>query len=164
MTVTNVEKDQQAATMTITAEFDAPADQVWQLWQDPRLLERWWGPPTHPATVVDHELTACGTVTYFMTGPEGDRYHGLWRVLEVEPARHLEFEDAFADSDGTADTSLPTTRTQVSIEGRPGGGTTMIVRAAFPSPEAMEQLMTMGMDEGITLAMGQMDALLAPVR
>ena len=73
MTVTSVHKDPEALTMTITAEFDAPVEQVWQMWADPRQLERWWGPPTYPATVVDHDLTPGGRVTYFMTGPEGDK-------------------------------------------------------------------------------------------
>ena len=37
-------------TLTITAEFNAPVTRVWELWENPRLLERWWGPPTYPAT------------------------------------------------------------------------------------------------------------------
>ena len=41
MTVTAVRKDPQALTMTIDAEFDAPPERVWQLWADPRQLERW---------------------------------------------------------------------------------------------------------------------------
>ena len=53
MTVTAVRKDPEALTMTLDAEFDAPAERVWQLWADPRQLERWWGPPTYPATVHD---------------------------------------------------------------------------------------------------------------
>ncbi len=51
MTVTAVRKQAETFTMTLEAEFDAPADRVWQLWADPRQLERWWGPPTYPATV-----------------------------------------------------------------------------------------------------------------
>ena len=84
MTVTNVERDTEAKTMTITAEFDAPVDRVWQLWEDPRQLERWWGPPTYPATFVDHDLSTGGGATYYMTGPEGDQPHGWWRVLAVD--------------------------------------------------------------------------------
>ena len=61
MTVTNVTRTPTPCTMTITAEFDAPVERVWQLWADPRQLERWWGPPTYPATVVDHDLAAGGT-------------------------------------------------------------------------------------------------------
>ena len=48
MTVTAVRKDPQALSMTLDAEFDAPAERVWELWADPRQLERWWGPPNIP--------------------------------------------------------------------------------------------------------------------
>ena len=51
MTVT-VRKDPSSRTMTLEAEFDASPERVWQLWADPRQLERWWGPPTYPATVT----------------------------------------------------------------------------------------------------------------
>ena len=57
MSVTSVGKDSEALTMTITAEYAAPIERVWDLWADPRKLERWWGPPTYPATFVDHDLT-----------------------------------------------------------------------------------------------------------
>ena len=50
MSVTSVDKDFDALTLTLIADFDATAERVWELWADPRLLERWWGPPTHPAT------------------------------------------------------------------------------------------------------------------
>ena len=76
MTVTNVRKDPGSLTMEIVAEFFAPLDRVWQLISDPRQLERWWGPPTHPATFTDFDLTPGGAVAYFMTGPDGERYHG----------------------------------------------------------------------------------------
>ena len=52
MTVTSVRKDTEALSMTLEAEFDVPAKRVWQLWEDPRQLEQWWGPPTYPATVT----------------------------------------------------------------------------------------------------------------
>src|SRR5687767_15465506 len=100
MPVTDVRKDFDALTMTITAEFEASAERVWQLWADPRQLERWWGPPGYPATFRDHDLTPGGWVSYFMTGPEGDRHHGWWRVEEVEPPSRLRFQDGFGDEDG----------------------------------------------------------------
>jgi uncharacterized protein YndB with AHSA1/START domain len=49
MTVIAVRKDAQSRTMTLEAEFDASPERVWQLWADPRQIERWWGPPTYPA-------------------------------------------------------------------------------------------------------------------
>jgi len=56
MTDISVERDTESLTMTIIARFDAPTTRVWQVWDDPRQLERWWGPPTYPATVVGHDL------------------------------------------------------------------------------------------------------------
>lgn len=161
MTVTSVVPDPERLTLTFTAEFDVDIARAWQLWSDPRQLERWWGPPTYPATVVEHDLRPGGMVTYFMTGPEGDTPAGLWRVLEVEAPHRLVLEDAFADDQGRPIEGMPTTLTRVRIEERAGGGSTMTIESVFPSLEAMEQLTAMGMVEGMTLAMGQMDALLA---
>ena len=31
--------------MTMVAEFDAAPERLWRLWENPRQLERWWGPP-----------------------------------------------------------------------------------------------------------------------
>jgi uncharacterized protein YndB with AHSA1/START domain len=161
MTVVSVDKHPADRTMTLVAEFDAPADRVWQVWSDPRQLERWWGPPTHPATVEDHDLLPGGSVTYYMTGPEGDRHRGWWRITAVEAPRRLMFEDGFADADGAPAADQPVTTVEVSLADRIGGGTRMEIRSTFPSTEAMEQMLAMGMAEGLTGAVGQIDAILA---
>ena len=160
MTVTGVVKDPQALTMSVTAEYDAPVERVWQLWADPRLLERWWGPPEYPATVVEHDLAPGGRVSYFMTGPEGERFPGWWRVIEVEPPTLLHVEDGFSDDAGEPDESMPTTTMRVRLE-RVGDLTRMTIESTFPSAAAMAQLVEMGMEEGICAALGQADALLA---
>lgn len=160
MTVTNVHKDPDALTMSITSEFDAPVERVWEVWSDPRKLERWWGPPTHPATVVDHDLVPDGKVTYYMTGPEGEKYHGWWRVVAVDAPTRLEFEDGFADDTGEPNLEMPTTITRVTIE-ESGTVTRMAIESTFPSREAMEKMLEMGMEEGIQQALGQIDDILA---
>lgn len=161
MTVIAVEKDPAAATMTVVAEFDATVERVWQMWNDPRLLERWWGPPMYPATVTEHSLEPGAMVHYFMTGPEGDRHFGWWRIEEADPPHRLTFEDGFADESGTPNDALPRTGAVVTIAARDGGGTRMEIRSSFPSAEAMEQMLAMGMEEGIKAAVGQIDDLLA---
>ncbi|MGE3596358.1 MAG: SRPBCC domain-containing protein, partial [Dehalococcoidia bacterium] len=85
MTVTDLRKDSQSRTMTLDAEFHASPERVWQLWGDPRQLERWWGPPTYPATVDTHDLRPGGQVHSHMTGPEGDQPRGYWNVDVVQP-------------------------------------------------------------------------------
>jgi uncharacterized protein YndB with AHSA1/START domain len=160
MSVTSVQKDPEAMTMTITAEFEAPIGRVWQLWADPRQLERWWGPPTYPATFVDHDLTPGGRVNYFMTGPEGDQPRGWWRILAVDAPHRLEFEDGFADDAGEPNPDMPTMVIRVVLAEPAGGRTRMAIETTFPSKESMDQLIAMGMEEGMTSAVGQIDGLL----
>jgi uncharacterized protein YndB with AHSA1/START domain len=160
MSVISVDKDFDSLTLTLVAEFDAPIEQVWQLWADPRRLERWWGPPSHPATVERHDLTAGGDVTYFMTGPAGERSRGWWRVASVDPPQSLEFTDGFADQDGTPVASMPTTTVQVRLSER-DGGTRMVLRSVFDTREHMQQVVDIGAPEVLRESVGQMDALLA---
>ena len=159
MPVTDVKKDLDGLTMTVTAEFDAGAERVWEMWADPRLLERWWGPPSHPATFVDHEFVTGGRAAYFMTSPEGQKYHGWWRLEEVEPPSMLRFEDGFADEDGKANDEMPTTIATVTIA-ESGGATTMSIQSKFGSREGMEQVIEMGVEQGTVEALNQIDALL----
>ena len=167
MTVTAVRKHAQTLTMTLEAEFDASPERVWQLWADPRQLERWWGPPTYPATFTKHDLAPGSRIEYHMTGPGGDQPHGYWDVLEVEPPRRILFRDfgcraadGLANTDGTPKTDMPI-NTLVRIDEVAQGRTHMSIESVFPSTEAMEQVLAMGTDEGQRQAVSQIDAILA---
>jgi uncharacterized protein YndB with AHSA1/START domain len=161
MTITSVRKDAEALTMSITAELDATVERSWQLLADPRQLERWWGPPTYPATVHSHDLSPGGRVTYVMTGPEGDTSAGYWDVVAVDPPRRLEIVDGFADDQGRPNDDMPKTTSVFTLSERDGGGTVLAIDTRFPSSEAMEQMVSMGMEQGIREALGQIDAILA---
>ena len=160
MTVTSVDKDLDNLSLTLVADFDAPIERVWQLWADPRQLERWWGPPGYPATVKQHDLTAGGEVTYFMTGPDGATSRGWWRVTSVEPPAALEFTDGWANEDGTPNADMPTTSVRVRLAEQ-DGGTRMELRFVFESPQHWEQLERWGAFEVFPQSVAQMDALLA---
>lgn len=163
MPITDVNKDFDAFTMTIAAEFDAGAEWVWEMWADPRRLERWWGPPSYPATFVDHDLSPGGRATYFMTGPDGQKYRGWWRIEEADPPTGLRFEDGFADEEGEPSAEMPTTIATVTIA-EADGTATMSIESRFSSREGMEQVIEMGMEQGMVEALGQIDALLAGER
>jgi uncharacterized protein YndB with AHSA1/START domain len=160
MTVTATTHDSDTLTMTITAEFDAPVERVWNLWEDPRLLERWWGPPTWPATFTEHDVRPGGRSVYVMSGPDGGTSRGCWRTVAVEPPRRFEFENGFADEAGALDPDMPLMVVRVDLGDRPGGGTEMTGVVTFTSAADMERILAMGMEEGMTAAMGQMDDLL----
>ncbi|WP_457973656.1 SRPBCC family protein [Arthrobacter sp. D1-17] len=160
MTVISSTKNVDALSFTLVAEFDASVERVWQIWEDPRQLERWWGPPTWPATFEKHEFTPGGEASYYMTGPEGERAGGWLRITDIQAPNRLEFDDGFADENGAPVDAMGTTHASVMLEDI-GGRTRMTVNSVFESEEQMDKMLEMGMEEGMQEAAGQIDAILA---
>jgi uncharacterized protein YndB with AHSA1/START domain len=160
MSITSVDKDFENVAITLVADFQASIEAVWDLWADPRKLERWWGPPTYPATFDEHDLTPGGEMAYSMTGPEGDTHRGWWRMTSVDPPTSLEFTDGFADGAGNPVDDMPVSTVRMQLSEH-DGGTRMELHSTFESREEMEKLVEMNAVEGMQQAIGQMDALLA---
>jgi len=160
MPVTDVQQDLDNLTLTITADFAAPVERIWQVYADPRQLEKVWGPPTYPATVVDHDLTPGGRVTYYMTSPEGAKFAGYWLVTAVDEPRSFSFDDGFADLDFNPNPDLPVSPNVYTFTEHDGGTRATYV-CRYASAEAMKQVLDMGVVEGATSAINQIDGLIA---
>ncbi|CAM3998213.1 MULTISPECIES: SRPBCC family protein [Tsukamurella] len=160
MPVLSTASDREALTFDLVAEFATSPEKVWQLWEDPRLLEKWWGPPTWPATFVRHELTPGGQSRYYMTGPDGTKAGGWFATQSTDAPSTFTFRDGFAGEDGEPVDPEDYSTTTVVIT--PAGEVTrMNVTATHRSLEQLDRVLEMGMAEGMTEAMNQIDALLA---
>src|SRR5215210_7617739 len=151
MPVTDVQHDLDKLTLTITADFAAPVQRIWQVYADPRQLEKVWGPPTYPATVVDHDLKPGGRMTYYMTGPEGDKHAGYWKITGVDEPRSISFVDGFADLDFNPNPDMPVS-TNVYTFAEHDGGTRAVFVSGYESADALQQVLDMGIVEGASLA------------
>ncbi|WP_370208330.1 SRPBCC domain-containing protein [Aeromicrobium sp.] len=160
MPVTDVRKDLDQRTLTITAEFAAPVERVFDIYADPRQLERVWGPPSFPATFVDHDLSEGGRITYYMTGPEGQRFGGWWEVTAVDAPHGFDFRDGFADDDLQPVEGMPVSTNSCRFEPI-DGGTRAVYTSTYATLEALQQVIDMGVEEGSRLAIDQIDVLLA---
>jgi uncharacterized protein YndB with AHSA1/START domain len=160
MPVTSVTKDPESLTMTVVSDFAATPRRLWDAYLDPRLLERFWGPPTYPALFTRHDGCVGGRSEYAMTGPEGDVSRGYWEWVAVDELKSFEVRDGFAGPDGLANPQMPSMRMVFSFEATPDGSR-VTTTTYFNSLEELEQLLAMGMEQGLTLAIGQMDAVLA---
>ena len=161
MTVIATTKDAENLTLTIVAEFHAAPDRVWEVWEDPRKLERWWGPPTFPATFTRHDFVVGGESRYFMTGPAGETPRGWWRIDAIDKPRRLDFANGLAGDDGEPAPGVEPMSGYVTLEAT-RGGTRMTAVTQFTDAAQMETMLDMGMQEGMTQAIGQIDSLLAP--
>jgi uncharacterized protein YndB with AHSA1/START domain len=159
MTVISTVTDPEALNLTVMAEFAASPQRVWQVWEDPRQLERWWGPPSYPATFTRHDFAVGGESRYYMTGPQGDTSRGYWRMALIDEPNRLEFANGLAGDDGEPRPDLEPMAASVTFEPI-DGGTRMIAFTKFVDEAQMKILIDMGMSEGMTLAVSQIDALL----
>ena len=137
----------QALTMKFVAEFDASVDRVWQLWKDPRQLERWRGPLTYPATVEKYDFRVGGRSADYMTGREGEKPRGWWQITAIEEPIRFEFDDGFADDDGNPVEAMGIVHAVVTLDSA-GGKTRLTLLSSLESAEQLEQMMQMGMEEG----------------
>jgi uncharacterized protein YndB with AHSA1/START domain len=159
MTVISTNKDPEHLTLTIVAEFDATPERVWSVWEDPRKLEQWWGPPTFPATFTRHDFVVGGESRYYMTGPNGEVHRGYWQMQAIDKPIRIEFANGFAGDDGEPMPDVPP-GTGLAIFEAIGAGTRMTAITQFLDLAQMELMIGMGMAEGMTLAIGQIDRLL----
>ncbi|HEX6453967.1 MAG TPA: SRPBCC domain-containing protein [Trebonia sp.] len=160
MTVISSSKDVATLTLTIVAEFDAPPSRVWGVWEDPRKLSRWWGPPTWPATFTRHDFTPGGESRYYMKGPDGEKAHGWWRTEALDKPNRIDFLNGLAGEDGEPIPGTEPMPTCALFEAADGGGTRMTVVTTFVNLKQMETMIEMGMREGLSAAVSQIDDVL----
>lgn len=163
MPVTEITTDPEALTLTLTADFAAPVERVWEAFTEPRRLERFWGPPGYPATFTDFDFSVGGIARYYMTSPQGERSGGRWEFLSIDAGRSFSMLDAFADANGDPVAEMPATR-MVYAFASTDAGSRVVSTSYFPSAEALEQLVAMGMVEGLTQGVNQLDLVLEGLR
>lgn len=155
MPLTSVTKDPARLTLTVVGDYPVAQQRLWDAFADPRQLERFWGPPTWPATFTRHDFKVGGRAEYFLSGPNGERWSGSWKFTAVNPIHSFEAHDG---EDNAEDENMPAAMTFAFETTTTGSRLTCVTR--FSSLEAMEQTAA-GMEEGLRAAMPQLDALLA---
>ena len=163
MPVTSVTTDRDTLTMTLVADFPVPVERLWAAFADPRQLERFWGPPGYPTTFGTYDLRPGGIAHYWMTSPEGERFYGRWDFTEIEEPHRIVIRDSFADAHGEIDASIGTGLMTFTFESTAQGSRYTAV-SANETLEDLEKVLEMGQVEGMTMAIGQLDAVLADLR
>jgi uncharacterized protein YndB with AHSA1/START domain len=95
-----------------------------------------------------------------MTGPAGEKPRGWWRIDAIERLRYLVFANGLAGDDGEPAPDMEPMAQHVTFE-VVDGGTQMTAVTHFVDVEQMQILVGMGMQEGLTAAIGQIDEVLS---
>ena len=96
-----------------------------------------------------------------MTGPEGDKHAGYWEITAVDEPRSFSFDDGFADLDFNPNPALPVSEARLHLRRARRRHPRDVRRAPSRSAEALQQVLDMGVVEGASSAINQIDDLLA---
>lgn len=157
---TDLQYAQSENVLTLTKQFDAPKEKVFSMFSSPEQIVKWWGPTDWPAAVISFDFTPGGKWHYYMQGQDGDRSYGIGIYNEIDEPNLISYTDAFSDESGAVNDEMPqgeTTYRFVEEEGK----TTLTATVRYQTVAQVDELLRMGMVEGVTDSWNQLEDLLA---
>lgn len=152
-----VNKDEN--TMTIKREFAADRQLVWSCYTESDLLDQWFAPSPLTTKTKEMEFREGGCWVYVMIDPDGNEYWARMDYLEIHPMDGYRCLDGFCDENGALNSDLPRASWDVSFHDR-GELTLVKTIVTYDSLEDLETIIQMGMKDGLTSALENLDALL----
>jgi uncharacterized protein YndB with AHSA1/START domain len=89
--------------LVLTRVFDAPVEQVWKAWTDPRYVMQWWGPKGFTCPVAKMDFHEGGISLVCMRAPKefgGQDMYNTWTYKKIVPMQRIEYILNFTDKDG----------------------------------------------------------------
>ncbi len=160
MSKTIFTKDFENKRVIVEREFNAQKSKVWHAWTTATELEKWWAPKQWQAVTKSFEFREGGHWLYYMAGPNGEKEWCWVAYQSIDAEQSFSAEDAFCDEEGNLKTNLPITHWRNEFEDM-GGRTKVTVTATFASAADLQTLVDMGFEEGFTMGLNQLDAMIS---
>lgn len=156
---TNITKDFQEKSIVLTREFNAPLAHVWRAFTEKELLDQWWGPSPWRAETKSQDFTPGGFWLYAMVGPEGQKHWARMNYISITHHKSFEIEDVFCDENGVLNHELPISSGKNRFTEIPEG-TIVEFKMLYPTEAALQTIVEMGFEQGISTCFEQLDELL----
>ncbi|KAA9352785.1 SRPBCC family protein [Larkinella humicola] len=150
--------DKAAKTVFITREFAADLSLVWDAYTKPEILDQWWAPKpwTSKTKVMNFEVG--GRRFYAMVSPEGQEHWAIQKYTSIRPKTNFKLLNAFADPNENPE--LPGSDWDLTFSEQ-NGTTKVSITIYNESLERMEQMIEMGFKEGFSMALNNLETVLA---
>ncbi len=155
--------DKANKTILIKREFAAGRSLVWDAYTKSELLDQWWAPKPWKSKTKKMDFREGGEWHYAMVGPEGEEHWALAKYLRISPKTNFTVKDSFADAEGKVNTTMPESTWNVKFSDH-GDHTLVENHLSYDSLEQLEATIQMGFKEGLTMAMENLDSLLASMK
>ena len=151
--------DKEKSTITIKREFAAKRQLVWDCHTKSELLDRWFAPKPLTTKTKSMDFREGGHWHYAMIEPNGQQYWGRVDYLTINPIDNYTTLDAFSDDTGAVNPMLPRAKWDVTFS---DAKTHTLVETvvSYASAEAFQQVIQMGLKEGLTSTLERLDELL----
>lgn len=152
--------DKPSHTFTIRRAFQTGKQLVWDCYTKSELLDQWFAPGPLTAKTKSMDFRAGGHWHYVMTEPNGTEYWGWTDYLEVQPIDSYRSEDSFCDAEGKINEDLPVARMNTTFHEKQDH-TLVEVIVTYASLEALETVIQMGLQQGLSMTLDKLDQLLS---
>ena len=150
--------NKETKTVTITKEFDAERELVWDAYTKAELLDQWWAPKPFSSRTTVMEFREGGRRFYAMVSPEGQERWVLQLYKSITPKTNFKLFNAFADENENP--QLPGSDWDFNFIGQ--NGTTKVHISIYnESLERLERMIEMGFKGGVEAQMDNLEELLA---
>ena len=155
--------DKEKSTLTVKREFAGPRQLVWDCHTKSELLDRWFAPKPLTTKTKSMDFRAGGHWHYAMVEPNGTEYWSRIDYQTIRPIDGYTALDGFSDASGAINPDLPRSNWRVTFSDQ-AAHTLVETVVAYGSSEALQQVIEMGMKEGLTSTMERLDELLLTLR
>lgn len=147
-------------TITVKREFAAELPLVWDAFTKSEILDQWWAPKPWRARTAAMDFKEGGAWHYAMVGPDGEEHFAIATYKKIQHHKSYTGIDAFTDAAGNINKELPQATWEVGFE-KKADHTLVSFRILYANLDQLEAILKMGFKEGFTLALGNLDELLA---
>jgi len=152
--------DKQNNKVMVTREFAASLTKVWAAWTERELLDEWWAPKPWKTRTKSMNFKDGGHWLYAMVGPEGEVHWCRADFKSISPMNSFKVDEAFCDENGIITKEFPIASWYCKFS-ESANKTIVDIEIQYESLADLEKYIEMGIKEGFTLAIGNLDELLA---
>jgi uncharacterized protein YndB with AHSA1/START domain len=151
--------DKEKNTITIKRQFAAKRQLVWDCYTKSEFLDRWFAPRPLTTKTKFMDFSEGGHWHYAMVEPNGQEYWGRMDFQTIQPIDSYTSLDGFCDNTGALNPELPRSKWRVAFSDV-ATNTLVETLVSYTSPEALQQVIQMGLKEGLTSTLERLDELL----
>lgn len=143
-------------TVSVTREFDAGIDLVWEAWTNPEILDLWWAPKPYQTKTKSMDFREGGTWLYAMVGPSDETHWCKAEYKSIQQLKSFSYTDSFCDENGHVEVPFPNAF-WTNVFNESSEKTTVNITIQYESLEALEKIIEMGFKEGFSMALENLD-------